>query len=117
MATTGSERGLTLRCPGRFLAAADRLVDLVPRLRGDRPTADAARRAWSGAWMDAEAYQLLHASRTVTGIVERRARRAPESSLTKIFWSELDVRLHETALELLGPPSATTLDAVDGARG
>jgi alkylation response protein AidB-like acyl-CoA dehydrogenase len=25
-----------------------------------------------------------------------------ESSLTKVFWSELDVRLHETALELLG---------------
>ncbi|HEY1626134.1 MAG TPA: acyl-CoA dehydrogenase family protein, partial [Streptosporangiaceae bacterium] len=28
MATTGSERGLTLRSPGRFLAAAERLVDL-----------------------------------------------------------------------------------------
>ena len=27
----------------------------------------------------------------------------PESSLTKVFWSELDVRLHELALELLGP--------------
>jgi alkylation response protein AidB-like acyl-CoA dehydrogenase len=26
-----------------------------------------------------------------------------ESSLTKIFWSELDVRLHETALRYLGP--------------
>jgi alkylation response protein AidB-like acyl-CoA dehydrogenase len=26
-----------------------------------------------------------------------------ESSLTKIFWSDLDVRLHETALRLLGP--------------
>jgi alkylation response protein AidB-like acyl-CoA dehydrogenase len=25
-----------------------------------------------------------------------------ESSLTKVFWSELDVRLHETALDLLG---------------
>ena len=28
MATTGSERGLTLRSPGRFLATADRLIDL-----------------------------------------------------------------------------------------
>ena len=26
-----------------------------------------------------------------------------EASLTKLFWSELDVRLHETALRLLGP--------------
>jgi alkylation response protein AidB-like acyl-CoA dehydrogenase len=25
-----------------------------------------------------------------------------ESSLTKVFWSELDIRLHETALVLLG---------------
>ncbi len=26
-----------------------------------------------------------------------------ESSLNKLFWSELDVRLHETAMDLLGP--------------
>jgi alkylation response protein AidB-like acyl-CoA dehydrogenase len=26
-----------------------------------------------------------------------------EASLSKIFWSELDVKIHETALELLGP--------------
>jgi alkylation response protein AidB-like acyl-CoA dehydrogenase len=26
-----------------------------------------------------------------------------ESSLNKVFWSELDVALHETALDLLGP--------------
>ncbi len=26
-----------------------------------------------------------------------------ESSLGKVFWSELDIRLHETALDLLGP--------------
>jgi hypothetical protein len=27
----------------------------------------------------------------------------PESSLNKIFWSEMDVAMHETALRLLGP--------------
>lgn len=26
-----------------------------------------------------------------------------ESSLNKVFWSELDIALHETALDLLGP--------------
>ena len=31
MSTTGSERGLTLRSPGRFLAAADRLAGLARR--------------------------------------------------------------------------------------
>ena len=30
-----------------------------------------------------------------------------ESSMTKVFWSELDVRLHESALELLGPDAET----------
>ena len=34
MATTGSERGLTLRSPGRFLATADRLIDLYRRTVG-----------------------------------------------------------------------------------
>ncbi len=36
MATTGSERGLTLRSPGRFLATAQRLIDLYHE-RGDDP--------------------------------------------------------------------------------
>ncbi len=35
MATTGSERGLTLRSPGRFTAAGARLVDLARRLGAD----------------------------------------------------------------------------------
>ncbi|MDT7539623.1 MAG: hypothetical protein QOI82_3208, partial [Actinomycetota bacterium] len=26
-----------------------------------------------------------------------------ESSLNKLFWSELDIRLHELALDILGP--------------
>ena len=26
-----------------------------------------------------------------------------ESSLNKIFWSDMDVRIHETALDILGP--------------
>ena len=36
MATTGSERGLTLRSPGRFLATAQRLIDLYHE-RSDDP--------------------------------------------------------------------------------
>ncbi len=33
----------------------------------------------------------------------RAAALGAESSLGKVFWSELDVALHETALDLLGP--------------
>ena len=29
--------------------------------------------------------------------------RAPSSSINKLWWSELDVELHEIALDLLGP--------------
>jgi alkylation response protein AidB-like acyl-CoA dehydrogenase len=99
MATTGSERGLTLRSPGRFCATADRLLALSrdtgassdPRIRDEVVR----------GWMDAEAYRL-QTLQTVTGLIEG-SRPGAESSLTKLFWSELDVRLHDTALRMLGP--------------
>jgi len=102
MATTTSERGLTLRSPGRFQAAAARLVELC-RERGleadavSELVADAVTRVWIAA----EAYSLYTLS-DVTGIVEGRSPGA-KSSLNKIFWSELDVELHRAALDLLGP--------------
>jgi alkylation response protein AidB-like acyl-CoA dehydrogenase len=99
MATTGSERGLTLRSPGRFTAACTRLVDLAQR-RG--AAADPHwREQVAQVWMDAEAYRL-YTLRDVTDIVDGRSPGA-RSSLNKVWWSELDVRLHETALDLLGP--------------
>jgi alkylation response protein AidB-like acyl-CoA dehydrogenase len=96
MATTGSERGLTLRSPGRFLATADRLLDLFradpePRLR-ERITE---------AWMRAEAYRLFTLD-TVTRL-SGGAVMGADSSINKIWWSELDCDLHEIALDLLGP--------------
>ncbi|MGZ4736332.1 MAG: acyl-CoA dehydrogenase family protein, partial [Acidimicrobiia bacterium] len=51
-------------------------------------------------YIDAEAYQLQTLG-TVTRISDGESIGA-ESSLTKIFWSDLDIRLHETALRLLG---------------
>jgi hypothetical protein len=110
MATTGSERGLTLRSPGRFLATAQRLIDLARR------HADAVDDAWRdrlvAAWIDAEAYRW-QTFWTVTRLVEG-ARTGPESSLVKVFWSELDVTLHELALDLLGP-HAELVDGDDAA--
>ncbi len=99
MATTGSERGLTLRSPGRFTAAAARLVDLYRR--HGHGAAPSSREAVVQAWMDAEAYQL-YTLQDVTRIVDGEAVGA-RSSLNKLWWSELDVRLHEAALGLLGP--------------
>jgi alkylation response protein AidB-like acyl-CoA dehydrogenase len=99
MATTGSERGLTLRSPGRFLATAQRLIDLY-HARGDDPQ---LRERVVAAYIDAEAYRW-QTYWTVTRLVEG-ARTGAESSMVKVFWSELDVRLHELALEMLGPYS------------
>ncbi|MEU1303141.1 acyl-CoA dehydrogenase family protein [Streptomyces shenzhenensis] len=98
MATTGSERGLTLRSPGRYLQAARRLLELA-RARPGGPGAHRDRVAES--WMAAEAYRLFTLEQ-VTSIVEGQQVGA-ESSLAKLSWSELDIRLHETAMELLGP--------------
>lgn len=102
MATTGSERGLTLRSPGRFLEAARRLHTLAAayperlsgRLRDD--VVDASMRA--------EAYQLFTLAQ-VSELVDGRPPGAG-SSLNKIFWSELDVLIHRTALALRGADAA-----------
>ncbi|MGW0698350.1 acyl-CoA dehydrogenase family protein [Streptomyces sp. NPDC002867] len=99
MSTAGSERGLTLRSPGRFTAAADRLTALW-RSAAD-PSDTALRDRVADAVVGARAYQLFTyagASRIAAGGVI-----GAESSLNKVFWSELDIALHETALDLLGP--------------
>lgn len=110
MATTSSERGLTLRSPGRFTAACDRLVDLYHR-QGARAADPSLRQAVAQAWMDAEAYRLF-TLRDVTDMVEGRSLGA-RSSLNKVWWSELDVRLHDAALGLLGAQAELEGDAAD----
>jgi alkylation response protein AidB-like acyl-CoA dehydrogenase len=114
MSTAGSERGLSLRSPGRFCAAADRLVDLWRR---DADASGALGERVADAWIAAQAYRL-HTFATVTRLAEG-GRVGPEASLGKLFWSELDVALHETALDLLGTDAELapgSPDAVDDGR-
>jgi alkylation response protein AidB-like acyl-CoA dehydrogenase len=96
MATTGSERGLTLRSPSRFVTAANRLVELARSGTLDGDLQDRVVQSW----IEARAYHLFTLEQ-VTGIVAGESPGA-RSSLNKLYWSELDVRLHETAMELLG---------------
>ncbi|MDE2596793.1 MAG: acyl-CoA dehydrogenase [Sphingomonadales bacterium] len=119
MATAGFERGLMLRSPARYQAAAAKLAALWQarkvnsRDAGADPVleADVIR-----AFMNAEAYALSiyqTASRLIAG-----AKIGPEASTNKIFWSELDIHLHRTALAILGEeaellPSAARLAAGD----
>ncbi|HEX2312692.1 MAG TPA: acyl-CoA dehydrogenase family protein [Thermomonospora sp.] len=107
MATAGSERGLTLRSPGRFMATADRLLRLA-RDSDDQALRDAAVRAWT----DADAYRLYTyqaAARLADG-----EEPGAEASLMKVWWSELDLRLHELALDLLGPRAPLEGPWLDG---
>jgi alkylation response protein AidB-like acyl-CoA dehydrogenase len=97
MSTTGSERGLTLRSPGRFSAVVERLISLA---RSSDPDPLLTDRVVQG-WIDAEAYRLF-TLQAVTGLAGG-GKPGAESSLNKIWWSEMDVRLHETALALQGP--------------
>jgi alkylation response protein AidB-like acyl-CoA dehydrogenase len=111
MATAGFERGVSLRSPARFNQAAERLLDLWRDHSGselaDTGLADIGLAdAVTDVWMQAEGYRL-HTYQTVTGMLEGRPVGA-ESSLNKIFWSELDVRLHELALQIAGPEAERT---------
>ncbi|MFH5231859.1 acyl-CoA dehydrogenase family protein [Antrihabitans spumae] len=110
MSTSSNERGLSLRSPGRFNAAADRLVELW-NSNAD-PADTALRDRVVDAWIGAQAYRL-HTFGTVTRLSDGGSLGA-ESSINKIFWSEFDVALHETALDLLGPDAELAGSWQDG---
>ncbi|HLH29451.1 MAG TPA: acyl-CoA dehydrogenase family protein, partial [Acidimicrobiales bacterium] len=113
MATAGSERGLTLRSPARYTEAAARLVDLyAERLASDPGAAERSSEAVAQAWIDAEAYRL-HTLWTASHVLEGGSV-GPEASANKIHWSETDLAIHRTALELLGPAAEAPEDEVSG---
>ena len=100
MATAGFERGLMLRSPARFQNTARKLVDLYRAVVGSGAFVDSTLRdTVTRCFMDAEAY-ALNTYQTVSRLMAGDKIGA-EASLNKIFWSELDIRMHEAALSLL----------------
>ncbi|KGI70003.1 acyl-CoA dehydrogenase family protein [Mycolicibacterium rufum] len=95
MSTSSNERGMSLRSPARFLAPAERLVAQYKK-NPDPAFTDRV----ADAWIKAQAYRL-HTFGTVTR-VSNGGELGAESSITKVFWSDLDVSLHQTALDLRG---------------
>jgi alkylation response protein AidB-like acyl-CoA dehydrogenase len=114
MSSAGHERGLSLRSPGRFTAATARLAGLWQR--SGSPQAGGIADRVADAWIGARAYQLYG-----YGLASQAAARAggavpagtgpagmgpagmgAQASLGKVFWSELDLAIHQTALDLLG---------------
>ncbi|MCP4003944.1 MAG: acyl-CoA dehydrogenase [bacterium] len=101
MATAGFERGLMLRSPARFQNTARKLVALYRETAASGQPIDAGLRdTVARCWVDAEAY-TLNTYQTVSHLLAG-GKIGSESSLNKIFWSELDLRMHEAALSLLG---------------
>jgi len=113
MATAGFERGLMLRSPARFQETARRLVELY---RGHRGLADrdpAVGDAVLRAWLDAESYCL--ATYQTACRLDRGGVIGAESSTNKIFWSELDLAMHATAMSILGARAELLPHAPDAA--
>lgn len=100
MATAGFERGLLLRSPARFQHTAHKLMQLYLKHREQADRDPAIRDAVMRAWMGAQAYAL--SSYHTVGRLQEGAAIGAESSTNKIFWSELDLEMHETALRILG---------------
>ncbi len=109
MATAGFERGLMLRSPARYQNTARKLVEFYhAHAQGADPC---LRDAVIRAWLNAETY-ALNTYWTVSRLMHGGSIGA-EASLNKIFWSEMDLHMHETALALLGPRAELQRGAPD----
>lgn len=101
MATAGFERGLLLRSPARYQRSARKLVELYRRHRATADRDPSIRAQVARAWMGAEAYTL--SSYNTVSRLAKGGTIGAEASTNKIFWSELDLLIHETAMRILGP--------------
>ncbi len=93
MSTSAKERGVSLRSPGRFLQTAHQLLELWKSLPESRQAvfAEEVRTCWAIA----QSYRM-------TGFLTAEGRiGAEQASVGKIVWSELDLRMHDTALRIL----------------
>ena len=101
MATAGFERVLLLRSPARYQRTAQKLMQLYRKHQASADRDPSIREAVMRAWMGSEAYNLD--SYHTVGKVQQGMRVGAEASTNKIFWSELDLEMHETAMRILGP--------------
>ncbi|MGZ4104122.1 MAG: acyl-CoA dehydrogenase family protein [Actinomycetota bacterium] len=108
MSTAGFERGVVLRSPGRFMATAERLLTLFKERGSPGDLRDEVARAW----MDVEAYRLA-TFWAVSKLLDGGTIGA-EASLNKLWWSEMDLRMHETAMRLLGDDAPLDGPWLDG---
>ena len=114
MSTAGFERGLLLRSPARFQAAAVRLVDLYKQHK-DRLSSGVAEQVIQ-AWMNTE--RFCAATYQLVSRVQAGASISSEASANKLFWSEMDRHMQRTAMSIMGAQAELEegLDAIDNGR-
>ena len=99
METLRFERGSALGNHARYSQDVDTLVSLVRRLGLDRD-AD-IRMAVADLYVQTQVFR-----RHMQHVITRQARGEDlgfQASLTKLFWSEMETRIFEMALDILGP--------------
>ncbi len=114
MATAGFERGLLLRSPARFQAAAQRLVKLYQTHK--HRLSDGVKEQVLQAWRDTERFNA--ATYALVARVQSGISVSSEASANKLFWSEMDKHLHRTAMSIMGAQAILEegLDAIDNGR-
>ncbi|HEY9416794.1 MAG TPA: acyl-CoA dehydrogenase family protein [Pseudonocardia sp.] len=99
MATLGFERGTGLGDHVRFARDVADLVELARRAGvADDPV---VRDEIAARWVEVQQFRR-HMQRTATRLASGGTI-GPEASMTKLFWSEMEARIFETALKILGP--------------
>ena len=106
MTVFGFERG-GLAQAARFERAVQQLAGLA-RARGGGAD-PAVRQKVAQAQIEAHVFRLI-GLRSLTNAQQGRAP-GPEASLTKLYWSEMDKRIQETALGVQGPYGALAPDS------
>ena len=109
MATAGFERGLLLRSPARFMQPVKKLITLYKQYEAQIGVDFSIRKAVVDCWNMAQSYAL--SAYFTVGRLQNNEKIGAESSINKIIWSELDLKIHETAMTILGDRAEFIADA------
>ena len=99
MATLGYERGTGLGDHVRFTREVEDLAGIA--VSAGRATDDVVRDAVAARYVEAEVYKRFM-QRVVTRL-DAGEDLGYDASLVKLYWSEMEARIFETALDVLGP--------------
>lgn len=98
MTALSFERGTGLGSHVRFSRDVEMLVELAKEL--GRASDPAVRDALTARFVETEVFRAY--VQEVASRADETGEPGPEASVTKLYWSEMESRIFETALELLG---------------